>query len=521
MHVVQREIFECTVSGLPLAQVWEARMHKMHYDIIAPCLEDIFDEAYRDRDIVIDRLEIDIGILSEALSREEIRSRIVNSWKARISKITPGLSDIAMHAAAPGSVSTARLAPDKVDALLRFLEDGLLPWWMYSIEQLIREPLRQMTESERQRLAAVLNKSRDARLRISRLLTCDQLTSLICTPESIFSPVTITGLWQCILDNSNATTMHTGTFKVLYNLCWIEIVLFNHTYAHADGRKIGEPLIKLLQLQAFPKRREQLQALFQVPQIDVFLPLMIGKELYHTLRKEWNTNSSDSAARIAPEYDETEKNLPQDADKTSATEFIARDAQLQAEETLHSGNIEARKSGDREGILAEEWQGLFTGMAGVVLLHPFIPELLRKCNCWTDNGWRDHNSQQVALKLIVYCTHGTTEIPEASIILEKLLCDMPFEEADIGGLLSPDHENACDALLKAVIKHWSALGEISPEGLRDGFFRRDGKLSKQGSGWRVDIERKAQDILLSKIPWGLSHLHFPWLKASYVHIHWA
>jgi len=42
------------------------------------------------------------------------------------------------------------------------------------------------------------------------------------------------------------------------------------------------------------------------------------------------------------------------------------------------------------------------------------------------------------------------------------------------------------------------------------FFHRDGKLVQVDKNFRLIVERKAQDILLDKLPWGVSIIKLPW-----------
>jgi hypothetical protein len=68
-------------------------------------------------------------------------------------------------------------------------------------------------------------------------------------------------------------------------------------------------------------------------------------------------------------------------------------------------------------------------------------------------------------------------------------------------------------LLGAVIEHWEALGTISPEGLREAFLQREGKLVSTDAGWRLTVERKTLDILLTRIPWGFLTIKLPWMTS--------
>jgi hypothetical protein len=78
--------------------------------------------------------------------------------------------------------------------------------------------------------------------------------------------------------------------------------------------------------------------------------------------------------------------------------------------------------------------------------------------------------------------------------------------------LNDEECSAADTLLQAAIDHWAVLGKTSPDGLREVFLQRDGKLIKEGHSWKLSVEQKAQDILLDKLPWNLSLIKLPWMK---------
>ena len=70
----------------------------------------------------------------------------------------------------------------------------------------------------------------------------------------------------------------------------------------------------------------------------------------------------------------------------------------------------------------------------------------------------------------------------------------------------------CENLLQVVLEHWGALGSTTPDGLRQGFLQREGKLEKKSNGWYLQVEQKTMDMLLSKLPWNLSMIQFSWMK---------
>ena len=68
-----------------------------------------------------------------------------------------------------------------------------------------------------------------------------------------------------------------------------------------------------------------------------------------------------------------------------------------------------------------------------------------------------------------------------------------------------------EALLAAVIGHWSALKNTSVPGLRTAFVERPGLLRAIEGGWRLNVERQPHDILLERLPWSISLVRLPWM----------
>jgi hypothetical protein len=75
--------------------------------------------------------------------------------------------------------------------------------------------------------------------------------------------------------------------------------------------------------------------------------------------------------------------------------------------------------------------------------------------------------------------------------------------------------------MEAAIRHWGALGSASPDGLREGFLQREGKLEKRADGWRLIVERKTIDVLLDRLPWGVGMVALPWMGEEVVWVEWG
>ncbi|BAY23224.1 hypothetical protein NIES2100_29880 [Calothrix sp. NIES-2100] len=161
----------------------------------------------------------------------------------------------------------------------------------------------------------------------------------------------------------------------------------------------------------------------------------------------------------------------------------------------------------------EETAGLYVNIAGIVLLHPFLTFYLDAVGLLDGESFRDELAQQTAIYLLYYLATKQTDAPEYELVLPKLLCGWPLNEPVSRGLDLPttaltEGEN----LLQTVINYWEVLKSTSRDGLREGFLQRAGKLTHGDGNWKLQVEQQAIDILLSRLPWGLSMVKLPWME---------
>lgn len=154
--------------------------------------------------------------------------------------------------------------------------------------------------------------------------------------------------------------------------------------------------------------------------------------------------------------------------------------------------------------------------AGVVLLAPYLPAFFGALNLIEDRTFRSENDQYRAAHLIHFLATGQENADEPSLLLPKLLCGLPINEPVPADLPLTEAEKAeCLDLLYASIGHWNALKNTSPDGLRQGFLQRPGSLNAQPDADQtrlLRVERRAQDLLLARLPWSFSVVRLPWMK---------
>jgi len=147
------------------------------------------------------------------------------------------------------------------------------------------------------------------------------------------------------------------------------------------------------------------------------------------------------------------------------------------------------------------------------LLHPFLPVCFEHLGLTRKNEWIDASSQFKAIYASQFLVTGTLEIEEFSLMLNKILCGLKPGDVITPCLLREDDiRPEAEDLLKEVIGQWSILKNTSIGGLRETFLQRQGKLTEVDDGWLLQVERKAVDILLNHLPWGIGLIKLPWME---------
>ena len=160
-----------------------------------------------------------------------------------------------------------------------------------------------------------------------------------------------------------------------------------------------------------------------------------------------------------------------------------------------------------------EDRAIYLANAGLVLLHPFLPQLFELTGLTNGNKWLYERAADNAVKILHYLVSGDTEYAEFNYPLNKILCGMqPGDLVNDSEELNDETRKACETLLQEVINYWGKLRNTSIEALRENFLKRDGKLSVTDNGWLLQPEKKSIDVLLNYLPWGLGIVKLPWMN---------
>lgn len=199
-----------------------------------------------------------------------------------------------------------------------------------------------------------------------------------------------------------------------------------------------------------------------------------------------------------------ENTLP---DMLSATETFLKTCQLATSADEISQGIE--NAGPVTLPSARHSTAYLSSDAGLLLLHPFLPHLFDVLDLTPTV-----NQLPRAAALLHWLVSGREQIHEFELTCIKVLLGLaPDQMLLVGaGLLSETDRIEGDAMLASAISHWDALGKTSITAFRNSFLQRRGLLREIDSGWQLQVEPEAFDLLMAKLPWRISIVKLPWMN---------
>lgn len=190
------------------------------------------------------------------------------------------------------------------------------------------------------------------------------------------------------------------------------------------------------------------------------------------------------------------------------------------DQTVYKSFSEEKANARDQKEEEEIQEGVFITAAGLVLLHPFLNSLFQLLGLLQEKRFLNIDAQERAIYLLHYLATGEKKAEEYELLMPKILCAYPIDQPIPKRIKLSDLEmEEAETLLKAAIASWEILKNTSPEGLREGFLQRTGKLQVLEGKISLQVEKAAIDVLLDHLPWNLSMIKLPWLK-EVIRVEW-
>ncbi len=499
-HIIQRQVFELNVSGPGTGFAWEQHAAEYLHRIIQPCIQASFDALpLQGQHLVIDRLEIDLGVFGPGKFEKDAPAKLREMLGKLLQQyaVTPLPDNVDAYTSSPvvQKLSEAQAAHQ---VLLSFLTLGRFPWWhkMHGRPQYLDElfsisQIQSLHDHGKHKLKETLQASQAARLRLSNHFSAAWISSCLQLLE--MKGEEGRRQWDVLSPALASFPSLQPLFHQHFWTMWME-----------SSGSLHLPLLLERTAGGFNTVTVELA--------DIILRTEQCGHMHAALQTY--LSAKHTAAETTPAANSTDEMTLKEERKTIPPEIEMKEiSAVIAEQSLSKTGMAKKPEGEGQ-------PSIFVEAAGLVILHPFLPELFRMAGLWEKEGWHDPGSPLRALQLLSWLAFGETGLHEYRLVFLKMLAGLDAE-TPIPAVppLTDVETSACRELLEAVIRHWSVLRNTSPEGLQEGFLQREGKLSSGEGNDLLQVEPKAQDVLLSHLPWGYGVVKLPWMKQM-LHVTW-
>jgi hypothetical protein len=525
-HIIQKQVVELSLYEMEKFHPVADAFNNIIQQTVLPRLSNQFDKLSDEHTVITaDQLEIDLGIISDwERQKDFLGDRLV---ELIVQKISALIDERKNHK----NFSEARVfVPVPIRqwvAWKQYLETGSLPWFgragsQYEWETVltetldfnsvshsyIKEIIREVVSNQqaRKRLLLVFSRSFiDVIIKATGRATEDRLW-LIRFAQWLEVEMKISGgafeklsrevLLTYIYNNDPGISF----IALLENLIclypnqnWVTIVKTIKKSLTINESLSGTGLQKMMQYF-----------------IDVLLSPVSENEFRKTIREIPETFA------IEPYFSSRAFQIINDQ-KLPGNEYRSIQAEAIGQGDIDASTVQDYKRNDIALIPAKEAsienESLYVPYAGLVITAAFLPMFFEAVGLIKDGTFTSFESQIKAVRLTGFLGSGQIDTPDWELAVPKILCGLDSSVA-ISMDEVPDKESLLEAesLLKALIKHWNALGYCSTDGLREGFLERNGKLTDQPENWLLQVEAKTIDILLDKISWSFSTIKLPWMQ---------
>lgn len=555
-HIIHREVLELTVPGRERALPIQNKASEIVKNKLNPALNALFSGISNLDEIVrLDKLEIDLGNIQLASFDDEIVHRAVKKAEVEIRKlINIGKTKNDDFNRQTGSkqekipVKILSVQEDYFDRFILFLKTGNLSWWnstdvTNSLTEIFEKVLAFGESILKARLLPLF---KNAQIRKRLVLQFDDRQL-----EKLFIGIDGAGFEE-FSELFHSSVPFLKKFKVkekqLKRAFWDTTAkwISENNPLNSDSAKVDflEAILKsalqtetpqkqevflISVLHSFTKETNQsksppplMAAVFSLaldlevnPKKIKLTALFPGMEKYHPylsfikkmkttqdIRKNISKKNAKKAGR------EVDKITEVDAEKPNRP---AKGKQV----------TEIKTDSDNPFQTNAEINELVVSNAGLVLLHPLLKYFFDGLGLLDKKlQFKSPDHAIKAVHLLQYAATKNRVFPEHELALNKILCGIDLAEPIPKEMdLTAEEITECDNLLATVLERWPALKTKRTDTLRDTYLKREGILSFKNQGWNLRIERNTFDVMLDKLPWGISIISLPW-NTQILYVEW-
>jgi hypothetical protein len=465
-HIIKKQVIHLLMDkGLDAFYI-QQRVSNDYREKILPLLSGLFDAACEDDEIlVLDKLELNLGVLSP----KDIES---GNWSEKVIKnISEQLVDLRHKNNSQLQIVKKPEFRGIASQWIYYMQHGFLPWNVLKINESWFQKVLEAFASDSDAIYELRNLIRNYPASVKRI-----------------------------------AGQHSEDF--------LKAVVETLTAENQERLpKLIEEFIAIIS--SFEKNKIEVMSV----QKDSLRKKLWDQVLQITVDSKAKLKSTEFVALLLPYHFTNEQLkskkiiafLQKNKIEISELEKVISKKNIKEEKTERSISLQKDiQSSENEEALTD---GIFVTNAGIVLLHPFLSLFFKNLSLVKENQFADTTSQVKAMYLLHYLATGNKNPAEHELVIPKVLCGYPLEEPIATEIdLNEEDLQEAESLLRSAIGQWNVLQDTSPNGLRQGFLQRNGKLFLKNKDLALQIEQTAIDVLLDYLPWNLSMIKMPWLE---------
>ena len=518
-HIIKKAVVEVYIPSADSAFELQGKTLHFFKEKVCPLIEKIASKHSTDEIIRIDKLELDIREFNPDDFSDARLAVIEEQIEKQIMKLVAKEKQLDFSDEILPLVK--KISKEKADEELfvYLLKTGSLPWWAkteekISLQTLAEKVLLNPSDSFKQELTKVLYSS-DVRKRVAYKLTSESAEKIISIVYGSSANILkhIKQLVGFVKDSEiSSEELRVSLYEYVFSYADISNSTFHVFVSEFVKEKNDFSLIeKLYKIANKTDVSTNLNKIDDVSQMSV----VVKQALANT-----NEHFSDRIKKIFSVKDVL---LFFDLKESEHIEKEIKDTKKRAENANEAEQVSVKRKEEElsQAASIEEVGDYFIKNAGVIILAPYLSPLFKELGLFDGKVFISDEAKERAVYILQYLATGEEEVfEEHEMVLNKILCGVGIgAPLTLSFVISEKEKEECLNLLQAVADNWTALKGTSRTGMRDAFFMRDGILEQQANGWNLKIEKTTIDILLDKLPWGISILQMPWSKEM-IFVNW-
>lgn len=462
-HIVRRLVLELNLhtDRQQAFHLQNEIKRKLRHEI-SSALDHVFSEMTPNGEVIrIEKLHLDLG----KVSKREIGRKFYEQVKKQINLVTvTKAQEDKQENKALGAVEILSSQRRKEDLFFHFLQKGTFPWWAKKVAWETWE-----------------SKLREDFSRIDKVLFLAKLKESIAQSSEVLDRLT----WQ-----------FSKLFLVLITK------LFEEKNIAPSEREVRpfQSSDKRTYFKEFIEKALSFELELEKTPIDTSLKNQSSDSVSEDTLSERQQKSKNSGFIKPVAYQSNTDNLPEKQQEIAPTEKTAHQ---------NSGNSTQSAS-------------YYLNNAGLAIVMPYLVLLFKELNYLNEQrAFKTEKTQARAIHLVQYVATGKVAFPEQELVLNKIVCGWEIEKPIRRNIrLTKKEKQAADDFLKSLLETWGALKNTTPDGLRNSFLIRNGKLSKANGHWLLQVEKAGYDVfLMKKLPWSISIIKNV-LMSKRIHVEW-